>query len=202
MNTETVATGKPAANTQHTIHPLIAKRWSPRAFSTQQIDRETILSLFEAARWAPSSYNEQPWRFIYATPEQPEAFAKLAACLVPGNKEWAEQAPLLVAAITRNTYSGNGKVYRHNMHDLGLALGNLTIEATSRELYLRQMGGFDAERLRQSFDIPAEYQPATMLAIGYLGQPEQLPEAFRGAEWKAQQRKPLDDIAFEGYFKA
>ncbi len=191
---------KPEPKIKYPIHSLIKRRWSPRAFSSKEIQEDIALSLFEAARWAPSSYNEQPWRFIYAMREDWATFNNLASCLLPGNIEWAKQAPMLVLAIVKKTYSHNGRNYPHAWHDLGLALGNFTIEATSRDLYIRQMGGFLAEKAKEKFNIPNDFDAATMLAVGYLGNPDQLPEGFNEIELKPQQRKPLDEIVFRGTF--
>ncbi|NER06095.1 MAG: nitroreductase family protein [Okeania sp. SIO3C4] len=201
MSTNNTVQDKPEPDVLNEIHPLIRRRWSPRGFSDKPITEDIAMSLFEAARWAPSSYNEQPWRFIYAMKNDEEAFQKLCSCLVPGNVEWAKNAPMLVLAVAKKTYSHNGKHYRHSMHDLGLALGNFTVEATSRDLYLRQMGGFVVDKSREVFEIPNDYEPATMVAVGYLGSVESLTDNFVKTEYKQQVRKPIEELVFNGFFQ-
>jgi len=132
---------KPAIN-QYPIHDLLRRRWSPRAFSSQPVEVEKIQSLFEAARWASSCFNEQPWNFILATVEHPTAHQKLVSCLKEGNQAWAKQAPLLVLTVANMTFVQNGKPNPHAFHDIGLAVGNLVVQATALGLVLHQMAAF------------------------------------------------------------
>ncbi|MEN9445028.1 MAG: hypothetical protein RIS47_1919, partial [Bacteroidota bacterium] len=171
---EQMTSQKPHPITTFDIHPLLAKRWSPRAFSKKLIEKESIMALFEAARWAPSAYNEQPWRFIYAGADNVNGFERLSSCLMGFNAGWATKAPLLVVAIAKDNSSHNDKPNPHAWHDLGLALGNLTLEATARDLYMRQMGGFDANKVAELYNLPAGFKAVTMLAIGYLGDASEL----------------------------
>jgi nitroreductase len=186
------------ANTDHPVNELISQRWSPYAFADRSVSRNDLLSLFEAARWAPSSYNEQPWSYVVATREQPEEFARVLSCLVEGNQFWAKAAPVLAIGCTRLTFVRNGQPNAAALHDLGLASANLLVEATSRGLAVHQMIGIVPERARELFQIPAEVQPLTGLAIGYAGDPAQLPDPLRPRDAARRPRKPLSEFVFTG----
>lgn len=186
------------AATDFPVHDLVAQRWSPRAFAERTVAREDLGSLFEAARWAASSYNEQPWRFVVATRDEPEAFEALASCLVPFNAAWAAQAPVLAFSLARTTFERNGKPNAHAWHDVGLALGNLTLEAQSRGLVLHQMAGFDAARAREVLGLPADVDPVAAFALGYAGEPDALPEEMREGERAPRTRKPLAELVHVG----
>ncbi len=190
-------TMKPKPHLTHAVHELIHKRWSPRAFSGRPVEQEKILSLFEAARWAASSGNEQPWRFIWATKEQPERYGRLFECLSERNRVWAGGAPLLIMTLVATLLRRNNKPNRWAFHDLGLAVGNLTTQASSLDLYVHSMGGFSVEKARRLFNVPPDFEPVTMIAVGYLGDAEQLPEELRERETAQQQRKTLDELMME-----
>jgi nitroreductase len=192
---ETVAEIKQAA-ADYPIHPLLRARWSPRAFADTPVEAAKLRSLLEAARWAASGGNGQPWHFIVATRTEPEQYAKLAACLNPGNAEWATSAPVLMLTVAKMTTS-SGRPHRHAFHDVGLAVQNLSIQATALDLYVHQMAGFSVEDARLLYGIPDGYEPVTMLAIGYLGDPETLPEARRQQELSPRSRKALGEFVFE-----
>lgn len=177
-----------AAQTQYPVHDLIQHRWSPRAFSEEDIDEDTIHSLFEAARWAPSCYNEQPWEFIIATKEDEELYESLFDCLVEGNQSWAKQAPLLGCSIARTTFRHNGKVNNHARHDVGLAMENLVLEALNQGLYVHQMGGFSASQLSETFSLPDNREPVAMFVVGYPGDPEDLPDELAEREKSERER--------------
>ena len=183
------------AATRFPIHALLAQRWSPRALSTRSLSASQVGSLFEAARWAPSSYNEQPWIFLAATDQDPAGHAKLAACLVDGNA-WARTAPLLVLAVTKLAFARNASPNRHAHHDLGLAVENLLLEAFAQGLVSHAMAGFDAARARKELNIPEGFEPLTMIAVGYQGEMERLPENLRASEQAARSRKPLSEVVF------
>jgi len=186
---------KPAA-TDYPIHELLQRRWSTRAFSTQPLDPETLRSVFEAARWAPSSGNGQPWGFLVARREQTEEFEKLASVLVPGNA-WARKAAALVltvAALDR----APGKPNKHAWHDVGLATENLALQAFSMGLAVHMMAGFDATMARDVFAIPERWDPVAMIALGYPGHPDDLPEELRQKDLTPRQRKPISDFVFSG----
>lgn len=185
-------------DTDHQVHPLIEQRWSPRAFSDQPVENYKLKQLFEAARWAPSCYNEQPWHFIVATRDQPEAYEKILDSLVNFNRQWAQTAPVLMLTVTRNNFAQNGKDNDHAWYDLGQAVANLSLQATDLDLYVHQMAGFSQEQARNYFDIPNDYEPATAIAIGYLGDPDQLDDPLAEKENTPSSRKPLDDFVFTG----
>ena len=146
------------AETDRPVHELIAARWSPYAFADRPVAKEDLRSLFEAARWAPSSYNEQPWSYLVATKDDPEAFARVLSCLVEGNQVWARAAPVLAVGCTRLTFVRNGKPNAAALHDLGLASANLCLEATARGLAVHQMIGILPERVRELYEVP--HRPA------------------------------------------
>lgn len=185
------------ASPLYPIQDLLRKRWSPRAFSPQAVPRDILNSLLEAARWAASSYNEQPWRYIIATKDQTDAFQTVLACLEPNNQKWAHAAPVLMLGIIRTTFTRNGKPNSVALHDLGAASAQLTLEATARGLAVHQMQGVLPEKIRATFHVPAEYQPVTALAIGYPGDPEQLPEALRKVEREPRTRKAPAELFFD-----
>src|SRR6516165_3567994 len=166
MNSQKTAT--PA----HRIHDLIARRWSPYAFSPRAVADEDLRCLFEAARWAASSYNEQPWRYIVATKANAGEFERLVSCLVEGNQAWAGAAPVLALGCTSLKFALNDKPNTAAHHDLGLASASLTLEATSRGLSVHQMIGILPDRARELYRIPDGVQPLTALAIGYAAEPD------------------------------
>src|SRR5262245_62747639 len=149
------------ASPDHPIHELIAGRWSPYAFSDRPVSADDLRSLFEAARWAASSYNEQPWRYIVATKADLAEFERLLSCLVEGNQAWAKAAPVLAIGCTSLNFERNGKPNAAAVHDLGLASGNLCLEATARGLFVHQMIGSLPEKAREVFHIPEAIQPLT-----------------------------------------
>lgn len=193
---------KKSARTTTAIDASIRDRWSPRSFSSRQVSDELLMKLFEAAQWAASSTNEQPWRFIVATSAHPEEFERALSCLVPANQAWARHAPVLVLTVVSETFAKNGKNNRTADHDLGLAVGNLSIQATSEGLVVHQMGGVDLDRVRSEYDIPEGFHPLTAIAIGYLGAPENLPDGWqKDVELAERTRKPLSDFVFRGKWK-
>jgi nitroreductase len=185
----------PAA-TDHPVQALIAARWSPYAFAGRPVKKEDLLSLFEAARWAPSSYNEQPWSYVLATQDDPAEFAKLLSCLVEGNQAWAKAAPVLAVGCTSLTFSRNGQPNAAALHDLGLASANLVLEATARGLAVHQMIGILPDRVRELYRVPEGIQPLTGLAIGYAGDPGTLPEHLRARDAGRRPRKPVTSFVF------
>lgn len=185
----------------HPIHDLLTRRWSPRAFADRAIEPDKIRRLFEAARWAASAFNEQPWRFIIATRDQPEAFQKVLACLTEGNQPWASSAPLLILTLARHSFTKNGRLNRVHIHDVGLAMGNLTVQATAMDLFVHQMAGVELDKVREAFNVPTDFDPVTAAAVGYLGDSGQLAEGWmRDAETAPRTRKPLSEIVFTGTF--
>lgn len=186
------------AKPDHPIHELIARRWSPYAFAERPVSDDDLRSLFEAARWAASSYNEQPWSYIVATRANPEEFERLLSCLVEGNQPWAKAAPVLALGCTSLRFARNDKPNAAAIHDLGLASAALTFEATARGLFVHQMIGILPDKAREVYDIPEGVEPKTALAIGYLADPSSLPEPYRGRDLAARERKGLSDFVFGG----
>lgn len=181
----------------HPVHELITRRWSPCAFADRLVSEDTLRSLFEAARWAPSSYNEQPWSYLVATKADPAAFEQLLSCLVEGNQQWAKTAPVLALGCTRLHFARNGNPNTAATHDLGLASANLTLEATARGLVVHQMIGILPDLARTLYRIPESVQPLTALAIGYAGDPDSLPEAYRERDLAPRTRNPLSQFLFQ-----
>jgi nitroreductase len=185
-----------AVSPDHPILELLSTRWSPYAFSERPVSNEDLCSLFEAARWAASSYNEQPWRYIVATRANPVEFERLLSCLVEGNQPWAKSAPVLALGCTSLNFAYNGKPNAAALHDLGLASANLTLEANARGLLVHQMIGILPDRARELYQIPDDVQPLTGLAIGYLGDLNALPEPYKARDLAPRTRKPLAEIVF------
>ena len=183
------------APTTFPVLETIRQRWSPRAFDQRPVAPETLQQVFEAASWAASAMNEQPWRYIYAHRSDEAAFQKMVDCLLPGNQPWARNAAVLILALTKTHYD-NGTPNGAALHDLGLANGNLILEATALGLHGHFMGGFDRAKATAAFELPDTLQPAVMIALGYLGEAEQLEEPFLSREKAARQRKPVAEIAF------
>lgn len=188
---------KPAA-TNHPIHALIRDRWSPRAFADKPVEPRILASLFEAARWAPSSNNEQPWSYLVATKDNHEEFAKMLSVLVDFNAGWAKNAPVLALAISRMTFHNNGTPNRNAFYDTGAASALLTVEATAQGLSVHQMAGFDHLKAKKVFEIPDDCEPIAAMAIGYPGDPESLPGKLRDREIAPRTRKPLSEIVMSG----
>jgi nitroreductase len=189
------------ARADHEILDVIRRRWSPRAFDpARTVARADLLRLFEAARWAPSSGNEQPWRFVVADRAgAPASFAALAGSLTGRNPLWAHAVPTLVLVAVRATLESNDAANQHAWYDAGQAVAFLTLQATSIGLAVRQMEGFDHEQARQACAVPAPFEPAVLMAIGYSGDPESLTyDKHRAAERAPRSRKPLTDFVFGG----
>ena len=186
------------AETDAPIHDLLARRWSPRAFDERLVEDDTLRTLFEAARWAPSSSNEQPWRFIVATKDRETEWNRLFNCLVEGNQKWAFRAPVLALSVAHMNFEDDEKPNRHAFHDTGLAAENLVLQATASGLLAHQMAGFDVEKARVDLRIPAGYEPVAMIAIGYPGNPDSLSERLRERELRPRSRRPIGEWTFLG----
>ncbi len=183
------------ANTDHPVSEIIAKRWSARAFSTKPVEFSKLLSILEAARWAPSSRNEQPWRYIVFTSDNPEMLKKAQSVLKEIN-DYAKRAPILICAITKKLYSENGSPNRLHFHDLGAANENMFLEAFNQGLIMHEMGGFDVQKARDIFNVPEDYEVGIMIAIGYQDTYHVLPERLRQKAFTPRVRKPLSEIVF------
>lgn len=190
---------KPAP-ADHPIHDLIAHRWSPRAFSDRPIEPVQLRSLFEAARWAPSSYNEQPWSFLIATHDDPDQYKKLLSCYGEYNQGWVPPAYLIGIAVAKRKFDRGHKPNRHHLHDVGMALQNLAIQATAMGLASHFMAGFDVDKTRRTFNVPEDYEPATAFVVGHPGDPATLPDDLRKQETGPRTRKPITTFVFTGRF--
>ena len=186
---------KPAA-TDHEIHPLLRERWSPRSFSGEALDEETIRRLLEAARWSASCFNEQPWRYLVAPRSDEAAFEAMLACLVESNQTWAKNAGALMIACARTTFSRNDKPNRHAWHDVGLASAQLTAQATAMGLGVHQMAGFSSDAATETYGIPEGFEPVAAIAIGKLAPADELPDDLKQPELAPRSRKAMGDIAF------
>lgn len=180
------------------IQKLLSDRWSPYCFSDHVVSDADISSLFEAARWAPSSYNEQPWSFFVATKRDSKEFERILSCLVPANQAWAKAAPVLVLSIVSLRFFKTNKENRAAVHDLGLAAANLTAEATSRDLLVHQMIGILPEVARELFKIPVHYEAWTAMAIGYEARTDETLEGLRERDLAPRERKKINQFVFAG----
>jgi nitroreductase len=187
---------KPAP-TNFPVHDLIRDRWSPRAFVNKSVEPAILASLFEAARWAPSSNNEQPWAYLVATKDETENFRKTLSVLVEANAAWAKDAPVLVIAMSRLNFQ-DGKPNRNAFYDTGAATALLSVEATARGLAVHQMAGFDRAKAKQVFEIPEDCEPIAAIAIGYPGDPESLTQKLRDREVAPRTRKLLAEFVMSG----
>lgn len=200
---------KPAI-TKLEIHPVIKKRWSPRSFQADKpVEPEKLQRIFEAARWAPSSFNEQPWRFIIGTrgdgskgdgTRGDETWEKLYGTLAEFNQKWAHLAPILVLTLGKKTHTKTGKPNKVYKYDLGASAAYMTFQAYTDGLVMHQMGGFDKEKAIEAFDIPADYEPVTAIAIGYQDVPEKLIPEMEESERAPRTRHELDKLLFSGRF--
>jgi len=194
-DTDTLPLRKPA-DASHPIHDLISERWSPRAFADRPVEREKLYSILEAARWAASDGNQQRWYFIIATKENGDDHERLVATLWDRNILWAKYAPVLILVVAK-LYDRPGKEYT-SFYDVGMAVGNLVTQAVDLGLVTHQMGGFDPDKARTTLGIPQGYQPLAMIALGYPGIPDVLPDDLRERELAPRSRKPLEEFVFEG----
>ncbi|ADR21799.1 hypothetical protein MATR_05680 [Marivirga tractuosa] len=176
---------------------LIKKRKSPVAFSDKEVTKDQLEQLFEAARWAASCFNEQPWRFVVATRDQGDHYKKVLNGIHPHNQTWAQNAPVLMLTFAKKTFDKNGKPNMHSWHDLGLAVGNMSAQATAMGLYVHQMAGIVRENILNDFDIPDDYDVVSGIAIGYKLDIEDVPEDLIARETKERTRKPLNEIVFD-----
>lgn len=186
------------APVEHPVHELIAERWSPYCFSDRPVSDDGLRALFEAVRWAPSAYNEQPWRYIIAKNEDPAEYARLLSCLVEGNQVWAKNVPVLAIGIARLSFTHNDKPNRTAFHDLGLAAGNLLAEATARGLCVHQMSGILPDRVREEYGVPEGYEPLTGIAIGYEGSVKACDAEMAQRDAARRPRKAMQEFLFSG----
>ncbi len=182
------------------VHELIRERWSPRAFSDKPVPQDILRAIFEAARWAPSSNNEQPWAYIVATRDDKDSFEKMLGVLVEFNAKWARSAPVLALAVSELAFAKNNVPNRNAQYDTGAASALLSVEATARGLAVHQMAGFDPDRGRQVFGIPAGWEAIAALAIGYPGDPASLPPPLKDREMAPRTRKSIAEFVMAGHW--
>ncbi|AKR43595.1 nitroreductase family protein [Methylophilus sp. TWE2] len=190
---------KPAI-TQQPIHELIANRWSGRAYdASKPVTKDQVVSLLEAARWAPSCFGDQPWRYVVCNKnENSQAWQAAYDCLVPGNQSWAVNAPLLLLICADTLFSHNDKPNKWAPYDTGAATENLCLQATALGLMAHQMGGFDADKARTTFNVPERYQILAMVTVGYQAEVESLSGETKERETAPRSRKPLNELFFNG----
>ena len=187
---------KPAP-VDHPIHDLMRDRWSPRAFGSGSVTPEQVLSVLEAARWAPSCFNDQPWSFLVGF-RGDETWQGIHDCLVPANQAWAAAAPVLMLSMAHEMFVETGKPNRHARYDTGQAVAALALQATDLGLFVHQMGGFDADAARARFSIPPNQTPMAAIALGHAGDPDALPEAVAERERAPRERVPVSTFTFAG----
>jgi nitroreductase len=179
--------------------PVIRARWSPRSFTEREVSPAQLKAIFEAARWAPSSSNEQPWRYILGA-KGSATHDKIAGTLVGFNRDWALRAPLLILGTARTLGGRKNSPNAYAMYDLGQATALLVVEAVALGLAAHQMGGFDHDAVRMALEIPEEYALGSVIALGYQGEPAELPnEALIARETEPRSRKPLSEIVFSAW---
>lgn len=201
MSTQTKMNHIKWADPDHPVINEIRHRWSPYAWSDRPVSSDDLRSLFEAARWAASSYNEQPWRYIVATRDNKQEYDKLLSCLVEGNQAWAKQVPVLALGCIKKTFTKNGKPNRVAVHDLGAASCQLTLEATSRGLNVHQMAGVQLEKAREVYNLPDDFEVVTAIAIGYAGEQDQTTDEQAQRDGNPRPRRPLNEFVFEGQWE-
>ena len=187
------------AKTNYDIHPLLKERWSPRSFTDQLVDKKSLQRIFEAARWTPSSSNDQPWRFILGI-KGDKTWHMIMETLVEFNQKWAKLAPVLALSIGKKISDKNGKPSRTFTYDVGQSVAHITFQAMHEGLFVHQMGGFSAQKATEIFNIPEEYQAITAFAIGHKGQPELLEDNFAEMEKSERKRRPASDFVFSETF--
>jgi nitroreductase len=188
------------ASTAVKIHEMIANRWSPRAFDANKwVSHTDLIALLEAARWASSCFNDQPWRFVVCDKSTDAAsWEKAFAILAEKNKLWAKNAPVLILSVAMTHFNHNGNPNRWAAYDTGAAAAGLTLQATALGLVVHQMGGFDAEKSRTVFNLPDDCTPMAMMAVGYQAEADVLAEDFKAAELAARSRAALEERFFAG----
>jgi len=195
--------------TNYPVDSLFVERWSPRAMSGESISDKELMTLFEAARWAPSSYNDQPWHFVYAKRDTPQ-WDNLYNSLVEFNQSWTKHAAALIAVVVRTTFAPDGDAARNGvggkpsataLFDAGAAWQNLALQGYKMGLVVHGMGGFDTKKATKLLNVPEGYEVIAFIAVGKPGPIEQLPEYLHDAEKNHSGRRPIEKFVFEGEFK-
>ncbi|MDT8308365.1 MAG: nitroreductase family protein [Bacteroidales bacterium] len=177
--------------------PAIRDRYSPMIFGDRKISETAVYLLFEAARWAPSSFNEQPWAFVYTTDDQQKGYEQFLSLLTAYNRDWASSAPLLILSLTKKRFALNGKDNSYALHDTGMAVGNLILQASFMGMQAHQMGGYDKAKARETLNISEEYIPCAIIAVGYPGNPYEAAEPYRERALEERVRNPVSDFVFK-----
>ncbi len=180
------------------VLPLILERWSPRAFADRDVNPADLKTIFEAARWAPSSFNEQPWRFFVGH-RNSETYKKIFGALVPFNQAWVQTAPVLILSVARTRFSHNDSPNNYAIHDLGAADGFITLQAASMGIATHQMAGFDQAKARDAFEIPESFAIGSVMAMGYQGDLSALGENYQAQEQAPRSRKPLSELVLSSW---
>ncbi len=186
------------AKTKYDIHPLIKRRWSPRAFSDNIVEKEKLQRIFEAARWAPSSFNQQPWKYIVGV-KGSDSYNKIIDTLIEFNRQWAKLAPVLVMVIGKKVDQKNRPNLTYQ-YDTGQSVAYLTLQAMHEGLFMHQMGGFKPSKASEYFSIDDEHDPIVVFAIGYIASYDRLPEKYQEIEKAERTRKNFDEFVFENKF--
>jgi nitroreductase len=187
------------APAQENVLPVILQRWSPRSFADRDVNPADLRTVFEAARWAASSHNEQPWRFLVGTRDS-ETYQKILSSLVEFNQLWARTAPVLILGVTRTTFSHNGAPNRVALYDIGAAAATMCYQATALGLHTHQMAGVNLDVARGLFNVPDEFIFGAAMALGYLGEPAALPnQQMQDQETAPRQRKPLSEFVLSAW---
>ncbi len=168
------------------------------AFSSKHVEKKKLIAILEAARWSPSAFNGQPWSFLVATQDNPAEFERMLACLADANQEWARHAPVLMISIAAMKSEVNGQPNRYAFHDVGQAAAHLTIQAMSEGLWVHQMAGIHAAKVRETYQIPEAFEPVAAIAVGYATTPEDLNDKLQKRHAAPRSRKPLDSFVFSG----
>jgi nitroreductase len=177
------------------LDETILRRWSPRAFADRPVSAADMKKLFEAARWAASSFNEQPWRFLVGRKSDP-TYSRIFESLAAFNQTWAKDPPVLMLSVGKKTFSQNGNPNHYALHDTGAANANLALQATALGLHTHSMSGFDRDNVRAAFHVPEDYEIGAVIAVGYLGNVDALPDSLKAAETSPRTRKPLNEFVF------
>lgn len=189
---------KPAP-VDYDVHDLIRQRYSARGFSGAPVGDAALRSIFEAARWSASSYNDQPWRFIVARPDEPGEFERMLDCLISFNRSWAQRAGALILSLVVPNFAHNGKLNAHALHDVGLAVGQMTFQASALGLAVRQMAGFHPDKVRATYALPESVEPVSVIALGYPMTEDELPDSLRARELAPREaRRPQEEFVFRG----
>ncbi len=197
MSTDPDLATRKHADVDHDVLDVIQTRWSPRAFADTPVPTDALQQVLEAARWAMSSYNEQPWCYIVASrSSDPDGYDRILSCLNEFNRSWAENAPVLMLGFVKTEFEHNGNPNRHARHDLGAASAFLTLQATKLDLYVHQMAGILPDVIEDTFDLPATVEPVTGLALGYVGDASDLPENLQERERAERSRRTLSEFVF------